>query len=162
MVIAPVGAGKEYPSSPVLTYTTTLASAPPSPVTTSSVVAGLVRPLAQAGSAAMLMVFAFGPAPSSFTEPVTSPAVAGSTVFPAGAPAAGAVVFSVDSGLLPPQPAIAKANAPTASVYNPNLVLLTKHFLLFECRISHPMIASPLSFIFRRQRSRRRKASGPS
>src|SRR5580700_934357 len=131
MVAAPVGAGKEYPSRPVFTYTTTLASAPTSPV-----VAGLVRPLAQAGSAAMLMVFAFGPAPSSFTDPVTSPAVAGSTVFPAGALAAGADVFSVDSGLLPPQPVIAIANAPAASEYMPNLVLLTKQFLLFKYRIS--------------------------
>src|SRR5579864_173904 len=106
MVTAPDGAGKEYPSRPVFTYTTTLARAPPSPVTTSSVIAGLVRPLAQAGSAAMLMVFAFGPAPSSFTDPVTSPAVAASTDFPAGAPA-GAAVLSVDSCLLPPQPVIA-------------------------------------------------------
>jgi hypothetical protein len=79
----------------------------------------------------MLMFFAFGPAPSSFTDPVTSPAVAGSTVFPAGAPAAGAAVLSVDSGLLPPQPVIANAKAPTANEYNPNLVLRTKHFLLF-------------------------------
>src|SRR5579864_8716687 len=132
MVTAPDGAGKEYPSRPVFTYTTTLARAPPSPVTTSSVIAGLVRPLAQAGSAAMLIVFAFGPAPSSFTDPVTSPAVAGSTVFPAGAPAAGAAVFSDDSGLFPPQPVIARANAPTASEYMPNLVLLTKRSLLFE------------------------------
>src|SRR5271169_4494390 len=139
MVAAPDAAGKEYPSRPVFTYTTTLARAPPSPVTTSSVIAGLVRPLEHAGSAAILIVFAFGPPPSSFTEPVTSPAVAGSTIFPAGAPAAGAVVFSVDSGLLPPQPVIAKANAPTASEYIPNLVFLTESFLLLEYRnvVSH-------------------------
>jgi len=62
--------------------------------------------------------------------------VAGSTVFPAGAPAAGAAVLSVDSGLLPPQPVIAMANAPTASEYMPNLVFLTKQFLLFTFRIS--------------------------
>jgi hypothetical protein len=74
----------------------------------------------------MLIVFAFGPAPSSFTDPVTSPAVAGSTDFPAGAPAAGAAVFSVDSGLLQPQPVIAMANAPTANEYIPNLVFLTE------------------------------------
>jgi hypothetical protein len=79
----------------------------------------------------MLIVFAFGPAPSSFTEPVTSPAVAGSTDFPAGAFAAGAAVLSVDSCLFPPQPVIANANAPTASEYMPNLVFLTKRFLLF-------------------------------
>src|SRR5580700_9000617 len=137
MVAAPVGAGKEYPSRPVFTYTTTLASAPTSPV-----VAGLVRPLAQAGSAAMLIVFALGPAPSSFTEPVTSPAVAGSTIFPAGAPAAGAAVLSVvDSSFFPPQPVIAMANTPTASEYMPNLVFLTKRFLLFltkfNFRINH-------------------------
>src|SRR5579863_1336147 len=131
MVTAPDGAGKEYPSRPVFTYTTTLASAPPSPVTTSSVMAGLVRPLEQAGSAAMLIVLAFGAAPSSFTDPVTSPAVAASTVFPAGAPAAGAAVLSVDSCLFPPQPASAIANAPTTSEYMPNLVFFTKRFLLF-------------------------------
>src|SRR5579863_131732 len=135
MVTAPDGAGKEYPSSPLFTYTTTLASAPPSPVTTSSVIAGLVRALEQAGSAAILIVFAFGAAPSSFTDPVTSPAVAGSTDFPAGALAV-AGAFSVDSCLFPPQPAIAMANAPTASEYIPNLVFLTKQFLLFEYRIS--------------------------
>ena len=64
--------------------------------------------------------------------PVTSPAVAGSTVFPAGALAAGAAELSVDSGLFPPQPVIAMANAPTASEYMPNLVFFTKQFLLFE------------------------------
>src|ERR1700680_4187975 len=110
MVIAAVGAGKVYPSRPVFTYTTTLASAPPSPVTTSSVIAGLVRPFEQAGSAGIVIVLGSGPAPSSFTEPVTSPAVAASTIFPAGAPAAGAAVLSVDSCLFPPQPVIAMAN----------------------------------------------------
>src|SRR5579863_9565101 len=114
MVTAPDGAGKEYPSRPVFTYTTTLASDPPSPVTTSSVIAGLVRPLEQAGSAAMLIDLAFGAAPSSFTDPVISPAVAESTDFPAGAFAAGAAV-SDDSSFLPPQPVIAIANTPTAS-----------------------------------------------
>jgi hypothetical protein len=84
----------------------------------------------------MLMFFGFGPAPSSFTVPVTSPAVAGSTVFPAGAPAAGAAVLSDDSSFFPPQPVIARANAPTASEYIPNLVFLTKKFLLFEYSIS--------------------------
>jgi hypothetical protein len=84
----------------------------------------------------MLIVFAFGPAPSSFTDPVTSPAVAGSTIFPAGALAAGAAVFSVDSSFFPPQPVIAIAKAPTASEYIPNLVFLTKRFLLFDYRIS--------------------------
>src|SRR5216683_2011389 len=134
MVAAAAGAGKEYPSRPVFTYTTTLARAPPSPATTSSVIAGLVRPLEHAGSAAMLIVFAFGPAPSSFTDPVTSPAVAESTVFPAGAVAAGA--FSDVSSFFPPQPVIAIANTPTASEYIPSLVFLTKRFLLFAYRIS--------------------------
>src|SRR5579863_7924105 len=94
--------------------------------------AGLVRALEQAGSAAMLIVFGFGAAPSSFTVPVTSPAVAGSTIFPAGALVAGAAELSVDSCLFPPHPVIAIANAPTASEYIPNLVFLTKQFLLFE------------------------------
>src|SRR5579863_3328385 len=98
--------------------------------------AGLVRSLEQAGSAAMLIVFGFGAAPSNFTDPVTSPAVAGSTIFPAGALDAGAAELSVDSCLFPPQPVIAIANAPTASEYIPNLVFLTKQFLLFEYKIS--------------------------
>jgi hypothetical protein len=100
--------------------------------------AGLVRALAQAGSAAILIFFALGAAPSSFTEPVTSPAVAGSTIFPAGAPAAGAAVFSDDSSFFPPQPVIAIAKTPAASEYMPNLVFLTKQFLLFlyDYRIS--------------------------
>src|SRR5216683_4248086 len=131
MVAAAAGAGKEYPSRPVFTYTTTLARAPPSPATTSSVIAGLVRALVHAGSAAMLIVFAFGPAPSSFTDPVTSPAVAGSTDFPAGVLEAGAAELSVDSSFFPPHPAIAMANTPAASEYIPNLVFLTKRFLLF-------------------------------
>jgi hypothetical protein len=72
----------------------------------------------------MLMFFILGAAPSSFTDPVTSPAVAASTVFPAGAFAAGAV--SVDSSFFPPQPAIKKAKVPTASQYTANLFFLTK------------------------------------
>jgi hypothetical protein len=80
----------------------------------------------------MLIVFAFGAAPSSFTDPVTSPAVAGSTIFPAGALAAGAGVLSGDPPLLPPQPVIAMAITPAASEYTSNLVFLTKRFLLFE------------------------------
>src|SRR5271165_434538 len=140
MAAAAAGAGKEYPSRPVFTYTTTLASIPPSPVMTSSLVAGLVRALAQDGSAAMLMAFIFGAAPSSFTDPVTSPAVAASTIFPAGAPAAGAAALSDDcSVLLPPQPVIAMAKAPTASEYIPNLVFFTKPFLLVEYRIFQSM-----------------------
>jgi hypothetical protein len=79
----------------------------------------------------MLMAFILGAVPSSFTDPVTSPAVAASTAFPAGALAAGAAVPSAGcSVLLPPQPVIAKANAPTASEYMPNLVFFTKSFLL--------------------------------
>ena len=79
----------------------------------------------------MLMVFIFGGVPSSFTAPVTSPAVAGSTVFPAGALAAGAGA-SDDSSFFPPQPVIARANAPIASEYIPNLVFFTKKFLLWQ------------------------------
>jgi hypothetical protein len=94
--------------------------------------AGLVRALEQAGSAAMFIVFAFGPAPSSLTKPVTSPAVAGSTIFPAGALAAGAGVLSEELPLFPPQPVIAMAIIPAASEYTPNFVFLTKQFLLFE------------------------------
>jgi hypothetical protein len=119
-----------------------LARAPPSPVTTSSVIAGPLRPFEQAGSAAILIVLAFGPAPSSFTDPVTSPAVAGSTDFPAGALDAGAEL-SVDSCLLPPQPVIAMANAPTASEYIPNLVFFTKRFLLFLLRPANNLRTHP-------------------
>jgi hypothetical protein len=77
------------------------------------------------------MDFILGAGPSSFTDPVTSPAVAASTDFPAGALAAGAAV-SDDSSFFPPQPVIAMANAPTASEYIPNLVIFTKRFLLFN------------------------------
>jgi hypothetical protein len=90
--------------------------------------------LEQAGSAAMLIFLGFGAAPSSFTVPVTSPAVAGSTAFPAGAVAAGAAL-SDDSSFFPPHPVIAIANTPAASEYIPNLVFLTKRFLLFGYRI---------------------------
>jgi hypothetical protein len=79
----------------------------------------------------MLMVFILGAAPSSFTDPVTSPALAASTIFPAGAPAAGAAV-SVDSSFFPPQPVITKANAPIASEHIPNLLFFTKNFLLLK------------------------------
>jgi hypothetical protein len=88
--------------------------------------------LEQAGSAAILIVLVFGAAPSSFTEPVTSPAVAGSTIFPAGALAAGGGVLSDDPPLFPPHPVIAMAITPAASEYTPNLVFLTKQSLLFE------------------------------
>ncbi|HWZ56030.1 MAG TPA: hypothetical protein VNZ63_08165, partial [Verrucomicrobiae bacterium] len=57
-----------------------------------------------------------GAAPSSFTAPVTSPAVAGSTDFPAGALAGAAGASDVDSLFPPPHPASDKANAPSASV----------------------------------------------
>jgi hypothetical protein len=63
----------------------------------------------------MLIVFAFGPAPSSFTEPVTSPAVAGSTIFPAEALAPGAGVLSEELSLFPPHPVMAMAITPAAS-----------------------------------------------
>jgi hypothetical protein len=85
--------------------------------------------LAQAGSAAMLIVLIFGAAPSSFTDPVTSPAVAASTDLPAGA-LAGAAELSDDSSFFPPQPAITNANAPIASEHIANLFFFTKQFLL--------------------------------
>jgi hypothetical protein len=88
--------------------------------------------LAQDGSAAMLMFFILGAAPSSFTVPVTSPAVAGSTDFPAGAFAAGAGVSDEVSVLLPPQPTSARANNPVASKDIPNLLFFTKKFLLSQ------------------------------
>jgi hypothetical protein len=94
--------------------------------------AGVVRALEQDGSAAILMDFILGAGPSSFTDPVTSPAVAESTALPAGAFAAGAAALSDVSSFFPPQPVIAMANAPTASVYIPSLVIFTKRFLLFN------------------------------
>jgi hypothetical protein len=109
---------------------TTLASAPPDPVTTSSLVTGPVCPLVQAGSAAMLMVFILGGVPSSFTDPVTSPTVAGSTDLPAGALAAGAAPG--DSVLLPPHPTRARTKAPIARENIPNLLVFTEKFLLLN------------------------------
>src|ERR1700682_5508799 len=77
----------------------------------------------------MLMVFILGAAPSSFTDPVTSPAVAGSIVLPAGALAAGAAVPD-ESSFFPPQPVTSRAKAPIAREYIPNLLFITKNFLL--------------------------------
>jgi hypothetical protein len=78
----------------------------------------------------MLIAFILGAAPSSFTDPVTSPAVAGSTVLPAGAPAAGAGASDVVSSFFPPQPVITRAKAPIAREYIPNLLFFTEEFLL--------------------------------
>jgi hypothetical protein len=77
----------------------------------------------------MLIDFALGAAPSSFTDPDTSPAVAESTVLPAGAFAAGAGA-SDDSSFFPPQPVMAKAKAPIAREYIPHLLFFTENFLL--------------------------------
>jgi hypothetical protein len=98
----------------------------------------------------MLMVFIFGAAPSSFTEPVTSPAVAASTIFPAGALAAGAGA-SADSSFFPPQPVIAMANMPAASEYIPSLLVFTKKFLLLlnDVRLQKsPGVIAPLILHF--------------
>jgi hypothetical protein len=79
----------------------------------------------------MLMVFILGGVPSSFTDPVTSPAVAGSTDLPAGALAAGAGPPG-ESVLLPPQPTRARAKAPIARENIPNLLFFTEKFLLLD------------------------------
>jgi len=77
----------------------------------------------------MLMVFILGAAPSSFTDPVTSPAVAESTVLPAGAFAAGAAV-SDDSSFFPPQPVTTRAKVPIAREQIQTFLFFTKKFLL--------------------------------
>jgi hypothetical protein len=79
----------------------------------------------------MLMVFILGGVPSSFTDPATSPAVAGSTDLPAGALAAGAGPPG-DSVLLPPQPTRARAKAPIVRENISNLLFFTEEFLLLN------------------------------
>ncbi len=60
----------------------------------------------------MMIVLILGAGPSSFTDPVTSPAVAGSSVLLAAVLAAGA--GASDVSFFPPQPVMARAKAPIA------------------------------------------------
>src|ERR1700675_956538 len=79
----------------------------------------------------MLIGFAVGAFPSGLTVPVTEPAVAASTDFPAaGAEAAGAGADD-SSFLLPPQPMMASASK-AESVRWMNLVFIASYFLLYR------------------------------
>src|SRR5580692_268026 len=99
-------------------YTTTFFSAPFFPTIASWLVAGVECSLAQEGSAAMLIVFILGAAPSNCTLPETLPAVAASTGTPVIVPA-GAEVSFVDC--LFPQPASGKSRKPEKAAKHTNL-----------------------------------------
>src|SRR5579862_5051896 len=105
-------------------------SVPPSPGTTSWVIAGVVCSLAQTGSAAMLMTFILGGVPSSLIVPVTEPAVLGSTAVPppaAGAPAAGCSLVVLE---LPPQLIIPTAKLIATAISTTGLAFITNQILL--------------------------------
>src|SRR5512133_1317565 len=88
MVAAFVGDWKLRLPNPSFTYTNTFANLPSS----ATIVSAVLLPL-QAGSWLMSIFDGFGAAPSNFTVPVTSAAVAGSI----GVAGAAAAVFSVSA-----------------------------------------------------------------
>src|SRR5712691_6491217 len=77
----------------------------------------------------MLILRAFGAVPSSFTEPVTEPAVAASTGVVAGAPV-GAGALSDDSSFLPQLASRVASNAADTTA-KPNRAFMACTFLLF-------------------------------
>ena len=89
----------------------------------------------------MLMAFIFGGVPVSVTVPETSPAVVGSTVWPAGAAGADVELVS-DSDPLPdlfPQPAAAMTRAAASRKDNSCLRFMACGFLLLMlwCALSY-------------------------